>query len=83
MVDLVRLIFDKNGGLLIILAVMLLAIYGSHNFANEEREKLASIDKEERDKLTQNVKENTKAIFLNSETIHKLDKEISVHIAKE
>ena len=72
MIDILKLVNDKHGALLILLAVILLALYGSHNYAEQERIKAVAI-----------IKDNTKAIHINSERLHALDKMISVHIAKE
>ena len=72
MYELLKLTNEKHGALLILLAVILLALYGSHDFAEAERVKAFVI-----------IKENTNAIHVNSEKLHDLDKSISVHIAKE
>ena len=70
MVELAKLITDKHGGLLILLAVMLIAIYGSHTFSGDERAKAMIM-----------IDDNSKAIHVNSERLHELDKDLSVHIA--
>ena len=72
MIDLLKLVNDKHGALLILLAVILLALYGSHNYAEAERVKAIGM-----------IKDNTKAVHRVSERLHELDKTISVHIAEQ
>ena len=68
MIEILKAGLDKNGGLFIILAVMLLAIYGSHTFSKEERLK-----------ASQNIKINLESIHDNSERLHAIEKRVSVN----
>ena len=72
MYDLIKLVNEKHGALLLLLAIILIALYGTHNYAGAER-----------DKALVSIKENANAIHSNAERLHELDKSISVHIAQE
>ena len=72
MTDLVKLLTDKHGGLLILLAVMLLAMQQSHNYGESERKKISAT-----------VKENEAELHNLAEKVHDLNTTIHVHIARE